>query len=120
MRRSGRTLHEESISGARRSADYLSRPELRTFARGATCAGAIALGLLLMSALAGAATQDVERAPEHRKPTSAAASAAAAQPRVSPYAMANRRRAEASRAVHSPVPLSMRRPHRAARRGQSQ
>jgi hypothetical protein len=93
--------------------------QVRGCARGMALAGIVAGGLLLMPTLADAAPRDRKVAqPAAPAGASGASSPAGAQPRVSPYALAARRQAQAaSGAGHAPaVPPSMRRTRRAISR----
>src|SRR5712691_882861 len=94
--RNGRMLrfkeYDERVRRADRDAGRRWRATMRAYARGMALAGWVAGCVLLLPALAGAATQDAKP-----KPAAAAATAQNAGDRkVSPYAIANKRRAEAA------------------------
>lgn len=104
MLRFGEMLRGEPIRRADRVTERPLHVMLRACALGMAHAGWVAGCVLLLPALAGAATQD-----EKPKPAAAAATApAAGKPKVSPYAIANRRHVEA--AAGAPVPSMKRAP----------
>jgi len=112
MLRFGEMLSGEPIHRADRVTGRPLHVTLRAYARGVALAGWVAGCVLLMPALAGAATQDAKPKPAQDakpKPAAAAATApAAGNPKVSPYAIANRRHAEA--AAGAPAPSTKRAP----------
>ena len=93
--RFGEVLDDEPIRRADRGTGLLLRRALRGCVRGMVLAGLVAGSALLLPALVEAATQDAKPVPA----PAAATAPAAGNPKVSPYTIANRQRAEASMAA---------------------
>ena len=112
MLRFDEMLRGEPIRRADRGAGIPFHRVMRGCARRMALAGLVAGNLLLTPALAGAATQDEKpKSAQDAKPKPAAVAAtapAAGKPKVSPYAIANRRHVEA--AAEAPAPSMKRAP----------
>ena len=113
------------VCGPDPGAKMLSSPARQAYTRHIALTGLIAGSLLLLAApaRAGAAAQHAKpgRATGPEASAATTPSDASAPTRVSPYVLANRKRAQASRAVHSSAePISVRGTHKAAGHGQRQ